>query len=211
MRRVGAAIGASSIVLICAQAMAEPTISASTAPLLETAHDQLVSRAYVPSPQEIAGEVRLLRRGEAEVVQTLLYTTILRRVVGEIRKKEIAGWAPDSAGYDDSQRYVEALTRAQQEIWKRFRELERGADRRQKLLIEFILSRDTAAVLLAEYDMKDGEDGVVVTARRTLTLLEPSRHYVHRNMRLIVADSFKIPEAELASVLSTLPLMAAPE
>ena len=60
------------------------------APLLDAAADRVVARTVVPDATRKVGEVRLVQRGDAVVVQTLLATTVLPRVVAEIRKKEDA-------------------------------------------------------------------------------------------------------------------------
>ena len=91
-----------------AAAAAETVVPARLAPLFDASHDELVRQTVVPSPEQKVGAVRLLRRGGYEVVQTLLYTKVLSRVVAEIRKKELASWS-DGPGHDDSQRYMEAL------------------------------------------------------------------------------------------------------
>jgi hypothetical protein len=48
---------------------------------------------------------------------------------------------------------------------------------------------------------------VRVLRRELLVALEPSRHYAERNMRLIVADSFHVGEAELGPLLEAMPLL----
>jgi hypothetical protein len=87
--------------------------------------------------------VRLVRRGDYDVVQTLLYTKVLSRVVAEIRKKELAGW-PDGPGHAESLRYVEALESVRRTIWNRMPRDSKTADRRQKLWIEFVLAERAA-------------------------------------------------------------------
>ena len=74
-----------------------------------------MQRAFVPDPAQRVGEVRILRRGDATVVETLLYTKVLSRVVGEIRKKELANW-PGSA---DVAAYLEALSQVQKTVESR--------------------------------------------------------------------------------------------
>jgi hypothetical protein len=200
---------ACALIGVSGLALAELEIPEALAPLLAGEQDQRVGRAFVPSPDQRVGEVRLLRRGEADVVQTLLYTKILKRVVGEIRDKEMANWPDGVEGHADAERYAQALAQAQKEIWDRIPASARGTDRQQKLLIEFVLSADAAAVLLAEYEMKEVGGDVQVTARRPLALLDLSRSYIQRNMQLIVADSFRVQGDELQNVLGSLPLVAA--
>ena len=210
------ALGIAWLLVACldvALASAEPVVPAHLAPLFDASHDEVVRQTFVPSPEEKVGEVRLLRRGDYDVVQTLLYTKVLSRVVAEIRKKELAGW-PDGPGHDDSRRYVEALEGVHRTIWNRMPRDTKTADRRQKLWIEFVLGERAAAVALGAFEMDDGIDaadgGVRVRTREPLVVLEPSRAYVHRNMRLIAADSFHVEEAALGAVLGSLRLLQAP-
>ncbi len=189
-------------------AAGQPTVSPPVAALVDANHDQILNRAFVPSPDRRVGEVRLIRRGDANVVQTLLYTKILRRVVGEIRQKELGNWPEGRDGHADAMRYSDALEAAQQQIWERFPKFERRTDTRQKLLIEFVLSATDAVVMLSEYDMSENHNEVQITSRRPIATLTLARAYVRRNMRLIAADSFSVPEDQVDTLLSALPLLA---
>ncbi|HYD47116.1 MAG TPA: hypothetical protein VEB21_02145 [Terriglobales bacterium] len=191
--------------LLAQPAMAQSDVPPSVAPLLKADDDQLINRTYLEPQTKPVGEVRLLRRGNASVVQTMLYTEVLRRVVGEISKKENNNWPQDHPQRGDAARFLDALTEAQQIMWSKVPKHERGADRRQNLLIEFVLSPEASVVLFSEYELRDGPDGVEITDRRLLSSLELSREYVRRNMELIVADSFKVPAGEARTLLAALP------
>jgi hypothetical protein len=171
------------------------------APWLDTANDQIVERAYVPSAENKVGEVRILRRGRATVVETLLYTKVLSRVVGEIRKKELANWP----GNSDAARYVEALERVQKQIWSRLPTNQRVSDRRQKLWIDFVVAPGIAFVGLGAFEMKESHAEVRVVSRELLALLEPSPEYVRRNLRLITSDAFHIADTAVDPLLGPLP------
>jgi hypothetical protein len=158
---------------------------------------RVVNRAYVPSPERRVGEVRLIERGGAVVVQTLLYSKVLKRVVAEIRAKEERNWPPERDGHADMQRYVAALEAARQEIWRRLPK-DRTADRPQRLLIEFVAGDRAAEVALAEFDFVERHGAVEITARRPLATLDLSAPYVRRNMRLILQDAFGRPADEIA-------------
>lgn len=176
----------SLVLLVCATAaQAQDVVPARLAPWLDASADRRVDRAYVPSPERRVGEVRILRRGDATVVQTLLYSKVLSRVVGEIRKKELANWP----GSPDAASYLEALARVQETIWRRLPRDRRVSDRRQKMWIEFVLAPDAALVALGAFEMEEHDGEVRVVRREPLVVLEPSRDYVSRNQRLIAADS----------------------
>ena len=188
-------------------ARAETAIDPRLAPLLDAASDQTLRRSFVPSEEQKVGEVRLVRRGKAEVVETLLYSKVLGRVVAEIRKKELANWPPGQPGHDDAQRYVEALETVQKQIWDRMPRTEAVRDRRQKLFVDFVLSADRAVVAIGAFEMSENDGEVRVLRREPLVVFEPSRHYAVRNMRLIAADSFHVPEPELSTLLDGMPLL----
>ena len=158
--------------------------------LLDTVGDRVVRRAFVPSPDQKVGEVRIVRRGDAQVVQTLLYSKILSRVVAEIRKKEAANWPPGAPGHEDAERYGAALARVQEQIWDRMPRSETVRDRRQKMWIEFVLSPQRALVAMGPFEMQEAGGEVKVVKREALVVVEPSRDYVERNMRLIEVDAF---------------------
>jgi hypothetical protein len=182
---------------------AAPTRSASR---LDVAADEVVARSYVPSPERRVGEVRLIRRGDANVVQTLLYTKLLRRVVGEIRQKELDNW-PEGPGRADALGYIEALAAAQKQVWGRLLASEPVRDRRQKLWIEFVLTPDASLVAIGSFEMDESDGELRVLRRELLARLEPSRDYVLRNMRLIAADAFHAEGDALRSLLEPLELL----
>jgi hypothetical protein len=196
------------LALACAgPARAETAIDPRLAPLLDAASDQTLRRGFVPSEEQKVGEVRLVRRGDAEVVETLLYSKVLGRVVAEIRKKELANWPPGQPGHDDAQRYVEALETVQKQIWDRMPRTEAVRDRRQKLFVDFVLTADRAVVAIGAFEMSESNGEIRVLRREPLVVFEPSRHYAVRNMRLIAADSFHVPDPELGTVLDGMPLL----
>jgi hypothetical protein len=176
-----------------AQAVVPPRLAAA----LDASHERVVDRAYVPSAESKVGEVRILKRGEATVVETLLYSKVLSRVVGEIRKKELANWP----GNPDAARYVEALEQAQKQIWSRLPTDQRLADRRQKLWIDFVDAPDLAFVALGSFEMQETNGEVRVLRREPLALLDLSPAYVRRNLRLIAADALHLDEASAAAQL----------
>jgi len=179
------------------------------AALLDAAADELLARSDVPSPEQRVGEVRLIRRGDANVVQTLLVTKLLSRVVGEIRRKELANW-PEGPGHEDALRYVDALGAVQRTLWGRLRAAEPASDRRQRMWIEFVLAPGASLVAIGgfgAFEMEEPGGELRVPRRETLAVLEPSRDYVRRNMRLIAADSFHVEGAALASLLGPLELL----
>jgi hypothetical protein len=160
--------------------------------------ERIVQRTPVRGGGSTIGEVRLTRRGDENVVQTVLRTALLRRVIGEIRDKELANWPPDRAGHKDALAYIKALTESQSELAQRARRRAGRRDRRLRLLIEFSSSPSAVSVTLWDIDVEARGGTFQVTERRPLRSVPVKRAYVDRNMRLILADSFRVSEEEAA-------------
>ena len=187
----------------------EPELPERVRERLDPRAVQVMARSYVPEAEKPVGEVRLIRRGDANVVQTLLYTKVLSRVVAEIRKKELANW-PDDPGRSEALRYVEALAAAQKRIFGELAPKPFGGDRRQKLWIEFLVAPGAALVAIGRFELETGGGEVRVSSRELLAVLEPARDYVARNMRLIAADSFRVEGPQLEALLAPLEWLRAP-
>ncbi len=180
---------------------AEETPKADYARLLDGSRDEIVRREFVPSEEQPVGEVRLVRRGPAVVMQTVLYTKFLKRVVAEIRKKDVADWPMSRHGHDDAMKYIEAIQSAQAGIQERFRRREHPGDRRQRMLIEFILSRNTSIVAIAEPSLADAGGHMRVVSRRQIAILPLSRVYVRGNIYEIAWDALKLDRKESRDLL----------
>jgi len=194
-------------------ACAGPDSASLPGSLLDPASDRVVARTVVPRTPPTVGEVRLVTRGEATVVQTLLATKVLGRVVAEIRKKEERNWPPDAQGHPDMLRYLDALAAAAADVRKR-RDTSgaaAGGDRRLRLLIEFVASDTASGVLFAGFDVDEMDGAIQPTNRRPIATLALGRAYVFPNMRLILADSFGVPESEVDRLGPLGPLRASTE
>jgi hypothetical protein len=179
-------------------------VSAYGGASVEQAPDTVLDRAFVPSAEKRHGEVRLVRRGSGLVVQTLLYSKLLKRVVGRIDEKERRHWPPESDGYQDSRAYVETIVEAQREIAEASRNHAKESDRRQAMLIEFVCQPTSARVAVYQPQVQEADDGLTITDKRLLATLAPSRQYVFENMKLIVADSLGLPEPEINALFDGL-------
>ena len=199
-----------ALVLVAGVARGRAGAATATLPeaLLDAAPDRVVARTVVPDEVRKVGEVRLVTRGDATVVQTLLATKALGRVVAEIRKKEEANWPPEAAGHADMQRYVEGLAAAAAELRTRRDE---GGDRRQRLLIEFVASEGASGVLFAEFEGDEKDGRIEPRSRKPIAVLPLGRAYVFPNMRFILADSFHVPVPEVGRLGPLGPLGAPAE
>jgi hypothetical protein len=181
-------------------------LAAAAEPSLEPAADRIVTSTPIASPAGPQGEVRLIERGDADVVQTLLRTKLLRRVVAEIRKKEMANWPPDRPGHADAERYVAALEQVATRLAER-QPANRKQDRALRVFIDFVLTSDGGLVGVGTYTAESRDGQLRVTESRPMERLVLSRDYVRANMRLIVADSFHLDGAPLDATLAPLTLL----
>lgn len=165
------------------------------------AADEVLARVAVPNTENPVGEVRLLRRGDTTVVQTLLVTRLLPRVTAEIHMKEERNWPAEMPGHADMLAYVQALSVAQEQLRAALPAADArnvaDADRRLRMLIEFAASTASASVEIAEFASEAEDRPYEVASRRPLAAPAVERSYVLRNMRLILADSFHVPEADV--------------
>ena len=187
--RIRAAATAVLSLLVVARAAAAP----AALPVFDAATDRVVSRTVVPDQVRRQGEVRLVTRGDATVVQTLLATKVLRRVVAEIRKKEERNWPAGSAGHDDMVRYVDALAAAASAV----EAAEGDEDHRYRLLIELVASADRGGIVIGEFQGDEADGVLQPTSAQTITTLPVDRQYLLRNMRLILADAFHLEESQV--------------
>jgi hypothetical protein len=70
-------------------------------------------------------------------------------------------------------------------------------DRRVRLAIELVATKDGEGLVLATFGAGEAGGYLAPTERRVLETVALGRPYVVRNMRLILADSFHVPEAEV--------------
>lgn len=178
---------------------AAPAIAANPSRCLDASADRIVASTPVPDAVRKVGEVRLVARGDAVVVQTLLSTKLLSRVVAEIRVKEEKNWPDPGPGADGRRSYAEALAAARETLDKRSPGPD-WTDRRQRLLIEFCADAGGSAVIVGTFGDMPVFGEAALRAREVFATLDPPREYVLRNQRLIVADSFHVDEKDADAI-----------
>ncbi|HBG05490.1 MAG: hypothetical protein A2075_21050 [Geobacteraceae bacterium GWC2_58_44] len=154
----------------------------------------LIRRAPVPADPPYQGEVRLLRRDSAQVVQTLLNSKVMNRVVAAIQEKELKEWPQDREGSADSRRYTEELVLAHRIVRERAKERQKGGDRERhlQLMIEFVLEAERGYLALYAPTLTQEGDHLVLQKRELLKKLPLSRNYLQKNMQVIIQDSFQL-------------------
>ena len=158
--------------------------------------------AAVPSEARRHGEVRVLRRDDTTVVQTVLSSRVLRQVARKIAAKEMHNWPADVPGHDDAERYVAALVSAIEAL-PPVPDGATGDARRRSLVIEFVDGPQGPRVLIGDPDVAvDVEGRLRVDGIRPILTLEPPLDYLRRNQRLIIEDSFGVSESEASDLLA---------
>jgi hypothetical protein len=184
--------------VLLASLVAAAVAGAATPPSIvptDAGADRVVKRTDVPDATRKVGEVRLVQRGDAIVVQTLLATKAIARVLAEIHKKETENWPADRPGHDDMERYLAAIDE-NVEALRGERDAADG-DRRVRLAIELVATKDAESLVLATFAGDETGGFLAPTDRRVLGTVALGRAYVVRNMRLILADSFHVPEPDV--------------
>jgi len=171
--------------------------------LLDRSQDRILERADIIARGRKHGEVRLIERGSVRVVQTLLYSKVLRRVLSRIRERERVNWPADREGHEASARYVAALERAERSVPAAPGGHPGAADeRRRPLLIEFAVSNSGEGVALLEPELKEVDGRLVVEGARLIEALELPRDFVEQNMRLIAEENLSVKPDELLRMLA---------
>jgi len=175
---------------------------ATGADWLDVNADVVVDRVAVPSADRPQAEVRIVRRNGRPVVQTLIDTRVIKRVIGAIAGKERRGWPEGVPGHEDSRRYLAALEAFQRAALARREGAGPGAERRVQASIEFVDQPGHPFVAIGAAVIEGSGRQMRLVSRSAPTVLPLSPEYVLRNMRLIVADSFEVTNEEAASRLA---------
>lgn len=163
--------------------------------------DTVVHRCTVFAHDTPIGEVRLAARDRAVVVQTLLQTVLMRRVVAEIRKKEETNWPSDRRGAESSRQYVAGLERVQRSLWEQRARSTRGPNPPQRLAIEFVHAAGKAWVSLGTFEASSNPPRLDVSALRELERIDLDAGYIAENIRLILADACGLGQQEIDRLL----------
>ena len=97
-----------------------------------------------------------------------------------------------------------AFLEARKRIQENFAKRPNRADRRQTMLIEFIVSDDASLVTIAEPGLEEANGHVRVVSRRPIAVLDLSRAYVRRDIYEIARDALKLGPNESKKVLEPL-------
>ncbi len=188
------------ILVFCLVCLLMGTLSSNVQAGTET----LIWRASIPAEPPYQGEVRLIRRDSALVLQTIINSKVLRHVVAAIQKKELSDWPEDREGWIDSRRYSDELYQAYESIQVRAKRRQRS-DRYLNLLIEFVLQERHSFVALYEPTLVKSGDQFSIQEKEVLKKMNTSRAYIYNNLQEIARDSFQLEEQEILKLLQPIP------
>ena len=171
---------------------------------LDWTRDLILQRVVVPSMEQPQGEVQLIQRGDLLVVQTLLSSKVLKRVVAAIDAKESRNWPGAREGHIDSLRYREELFRATEKAWEAFRQRVDREQDRQTLAIEFILGPKQSLIALSLPQLSEDGINLRLIDKQPLKVWRGGEVYVQANVIEIVKDSFQLDDAATETLLKPL-------
>ncbi|MCX8071295.1 MAG: hypothetical protein N3C12_02420 [Candidatus Binatia bacterium] len=184
-----------SWLLICASAAVAVIADATTTT------ERIVHRCPIVAADATIGEVRLLLRNGSTVVQTLLQTVLMKRVVAEIRKKEESNWPAERPGANSARHYVSALERVQQRLWRQRTRNTRGPNPPQRLAIEFVSGPGGSWVELATFTAQGNPPNFEIETLTPLERLSLEPAYIAENLRLILLDACHLDRPRLDELL----------
>jgi len=171
---------------------------------LEWSEDLILQRVIVPSAEQPQGEVQLIRRRDLLVVQTLLSSRILKRVVAAIDAKEGRSWPEAREGHTESSHYREELFRATEKSWHAFRERSDRNQDHQTLAIEFILGPKHALIALSLPQLTEDDGKLLLINKQPLQAWRGTEDYVRENIFEIIKNSFHLDNTATEELLKPL-------
>ncbi len=171
---------------------------------LDWTKDRIVKSVVVPSVEQPQGEVQLIQRRDLLVVQTLLSSRILKRVVAVIDAKESRRWPEEHQGYADSNHYLEELFRATEKSWEAFRQRSDRNQEHQTLAIEFILGPKQSLIALSLPQLREDDGSLRLIGKQPLKIWRGADDYVRANIVEIIKDSFHLDDTATEKLLKPL-------
>ena len=172
---------------------------------VQASADSVIWRASIPAEPPHQGEVRLIRRDSALVMQTILNSKVLKHVIAAIQKKELRAWPEDREGWVDSRRYSDELYRAYEAVRTDAKDREDKDDRHLRLMIEFVLEERHSFVSFYAPTLTKRGERYSVQEKKLLKKLNTSRAYLYNNLGEIARDSFQIDEKEALKLMQPIP------
>lgn len=158
-----------------------------------------LARAFIPSSNNVHGEVRLLQRGDAACFQTLLYSRHLRRGLHEMARQERLSWPEGYPCHADSTNYLAALAQGRDRVMGAAED--QDTNRLYRLLIECTLGPAQAACAVYEIELTGPPDELRVERPRLVVERPVHPFYASRAMKLMGERGFAMSGEDLERLL----------
>ncbi len=165
------------------------------------AEEPWLARAFIPSSNNVHGEVRLLKRDGTACMQTLLYSKYLRRGLYEMAKQERQAWPDGWPCCEFSSNYLAAVDAGKREVLGLSEPDTNTAPEIKRMLIEFNFSPTGTWYTVGEPELDGPPETRTVTTARVIRTEEAHPHYVSRAMWLMGERGFGLEPAALQDLL----------
>ena len=168
---------------------------------LEHESDVIDTRKPVPSKEKPQGELRLVSRGEARVIQTLIFSRFPSRFLKAMKKIEAIAWPIEMIGKGDSNLYMTGVELAIGYANTQYPFRKNKEDKRKKLLMELVYSPKHCFAAFYLFELDDSKDVPTVATRELFSLVPLSSQYVKREQVLILEDAFEFDREKAVKAL----------
>jgi hypothetical protein len=165
------------------------------------AGDEIANRAFIPSSNNVHGEVRVIRLADGVSVQTILYSPQLRRGLFEMKKKERACWPEETLCHADSTNYLAAMDRAAQMVFAQDAG-DAGSNRMHRMLIEFTLTSTHAGYALSGIELEGPPEALKINQATSFVTQTAHPYYISHAMQLMTENSFTLKPDDARALLS---------
>jgi hypothetical protein len=165
------------------------------------ADEAWLARAFLPSSNNVHGEVRLLKRGDTACMQTLLYSKYLRRGLHEMAKQERLAWPDGWPCCEFSSNYLAAVDSGKRAVLGQAEPDTNAAPEINRMLIEFSFSPTGTWYTVGDLELDGPPEARRVTTTRVIRAEAAHPHYVSRAMWLMGERGFRLEPGALQELL----------
>lgn len=161
----------------------------------------VIARGFIPSSNNVHGEVRVVKREQGACVQTLLYSRQLRRGLFEMKKMERRAWPEGTLCHEDSTNYLAAMDQARDAVLGPAEASPDASNATGRLLIEFNLDADDASYTLSAIELEGPPEALNATQVRPISTRHAHPFYISYAMMLMAENGLKLHGLELEALL----------
>jgi len=152
-------------------------------------NSSVLNHAFIPSADNVHGETRLLRIGNAACIQTILHSPSFRKGIREIQMREADVWARQQTGVEDSLKYRDELERVKRLIVDEPR-VEADIGKPYTLIIEFGFFPGNCQIDFSRAEVERDEDTFLIKNQTPISTIPVSDEYMSRAMLIMTAAAF---------------------